>query len=135
MPALLGVLLIGNLLPHSAPGQSPGPQYPQVAFSKPAPGQISETTIRYDGIDRRVIYRVPGNFKPAAKHPLLFVLHGFNSSIGAVVGNYARACIQGRCRWHHPGLSRFDREPFERHPGLECAMACRNTAAGHRPSR
>ena len=52
-------------------------------------GQITEAKIDYDGLNRRYLYYIPKNFNPKTKHPLIFILHGFNQPVETIVSGYS----------------------------------------------
>lgn len=62
-------------------------------------GQITDTKIEYGGLNRRFLYYIPKNFNPKAKHPLIFILHGFNQPVETIVSGYgamqAKADVDG----------------------------------------
>jgi polyhydroxybutyrate depolymerase len=56
---------------------------------KYAAGQITDTKIEYGGLNRRYLCYIPKNFDPNAKHPLIFILHGFNQPVETIVSGYS----------------------------------------------
>jgi polyhydroxybutyrate depolymerase len=52
-------------------------------------GRITDTEIEYDGLKRRYLYYIPNHFKPNAKHPIIFILHGFNQPVETIVSGYS----------------------------------------------
>lgn len=52
-------------------------------------GQITDTEIEYDGLKRRYLYYIPKNFNSMVKHPLIFILHGFNQPVETIVSGYS----------------------------------------------
>lgn len=52
-------------------------------------GQVTDTDIEYGGLKRRYLYYIPENFNPKAKHPLIFILHGFNQPVETIVSGYS----------------------------------------------
>ena len=52
-------------------------------------GQTTDTEIEYDGLKRRYLYYIPKKFNSMAKHPLIFILHGFNQPVETIVSGYS----------------------------------------------
>jgi len=69
-------------------GGQPAKKNPFVELKYTA-GQITDTKIDYDGLNRRYLYYTPKNFNPKAKHPLIFILHGFNQPVETIVSGYS----------------------------------------------
>jgi poly(3-hydroxybutyrate) depolymerase len=52
-------------------------------------GEVNEGSIEYGGIGRKFLYYVPNDFNLKAKHPLIFILHGFNQPVETIVSGYS----------------------------------------------
>jgi len=59
-----------------------------VSLDYTAAGKVTDTKIQYDNLPRRVLYYIPKNFTLKAKHPLIFIIHGFNQPIETIVSGY-----------------------------------------------
>jgi polyhydroxybutyrate depolymerase len=86
-PGLM-ILPLNAQTPPEPPTQLPTPLVQALTLNY-APGKVTAAKMQYGGVTRELHYYVPKNFDPQAKHPLIFVLHGYNQPVATIISGYA----------------------------------------------
>ena len=99
---------------------------PNHALTRAAPAETTRHTIRVGGLDRSFYLRLPPQFSPQGRYPLVILLHGHNNNGSNVIGQTKMDAVADRYGFilaAPNGTGRFSRFRLTWNAGTCCGSA------------